>query len=274
MSLKSIGLPIILGLLSLAAGAADAPPPRPAVPGGVAPCESCHGAKGEGKPAVGAPRIAAQPEAYLARQMAAFADGSRKSPVMTPIAKQLDDESRADLAAYYAALAAPINAAAKPGPSAERGRQLAIRGDWSREIQACANCHGPDGIGEPPTYPYVAGQHANYLAAALQAWRDGSRNTDPSGQMPAIAKRLSDEDIDALAAYFSAGTPPGPRAFRMVRGPAKAPPVASTPTRPGVGAAGRPGTPSGQVGTEQGEPTTGGSQGPGGGGATTEPTGR
>lgn len=273
MSPKHACLPILLGLLSLGTQAADSTTSRPILPGGIAPCESCHGARGEGNPAVGAPRIAAQPAAYLARQLTGFADGSRKSEVMAPIAKSLDDKLKADLAAYYAALDAPRTAVAKPGPAAERGRQLATKGDWSREIQACVSCHGPDGIGEPPNYPYVAGQHANYLAAALRAWRDGSRKTDPSGQMPTIAKRLSDEDIDALAAYFSAGTAPGPRAFKMAREPAKAPPVAATPARQG-GVAGRPGTPSGQVGTEQGEPTTGGSQGPGGGGATTEPKGR
>lgn len=260
-----------LGLLAQAGRAADAPPGRPALPEGVAPCESCHGARGEGNPQVGAPRIAAQSAPYLERQLAAYAGGSRSNPVMAPIAKSLNQRQRAELAAYYAALAAPPGTAGKGGSASERGRQLALRGDNGQRIQACANCHGPQGIGEPPTYPYIAGQHAGYLEAALKAWRNGSRNTDPSGQMPDIARRLSDEDIAALAQYFSQGVPPGPDSFRMVNGPAKAPPLAATPSPRPRGAAGRPGGEPQGVGTEQGTPTTGGSEGPGGGGASVEP---
>lgn len=244
-------------LAALAAGAAA--PARPPLPGGVAPCESCHGARGEGNPAVLAPRLAAQPQAYLARQLAAFADGRRPSPVMTPVAQALDGKLRDRLAAYYAALDAP-QAAAGTAKGSERGRRLALRGDEERGIQACANCHGPDGIGEPPTYPYLGGQQRAYLLAALKAWRDGRRDTDASGQMPAIARRLNEQDMAALADYYAAARAPQADSFRAARRPSVPPAAAAPAARP----------PAGAVGSEQGGPTSGGGQGPGGGGATQE----
>jgi cytochrome c553 len=134
-------------------------------------------------------------------------------------------------------------------------------GDGERAIQACGNCHGPDGIGEPPSYPYLAGQNRDYLIAALKAWRDGNRHNDVSGQMPIIAKRLNDDEIEAVAAYYASTQPPAPSLHRPMRPAAVAP-------RGDTGSSTNVPPPSGRTtGTEQGEPTTGGSQGPGGGGA-------
>src|SRR5205085_2439114 len=82
-------------------------------------------------------------------------------------------------------------------------------GDNAKGVQACANCHGPGGMGTGELYPYLAGQHPNYLTATLGAWRDGTRNDDPSGQMPQIAKSLAPEDIAAVAAYYAGQAPRG-----------------------------------------------------------------
>ncbi len=65
---------------------------------------------------------------------------------------------------------------------------------------ACTACHGPEGISSNPVWPNLAGQHAAYLAIALKAYRDG-RRVDPL--MSPMARRLSDQDIANLAAYFS-----------------------------------------------------------------------
>lgn len=64
----------------------------------------------------------------------------------------------------------------------------------------CAGCHGANGVSANPLWPNLAGQKDAYLAKQLKAFRDGSR-TDPT--MSAMAKPLSDADIDNLAAYFS-----------------------------------------------------------------------
>lgn len=64
----------------------------------------------------------------------------------------------------------------------------------------CAACHGMNGISTIPMYPKLAGQHAQYLADSLKAFRDGRRK---SPLMEPMAKGLSDYDISNLAAYFA-----------------------------------------------------------------------
>lgn len=66
-------------------------------------CVSCHGALGVSEHAEW-PNLAGQKRGYLVKQLAAFRDGMREDPWMSPMAKPLSDEDIADLAAYYSAL--------------------------------------------------------------------------------------------------------------------------------------------------------------------------
>jgi cytochrome c553 len=220
----------------------------------VTSCGACHGVNGEGNAVMAAPRLAGQPAAYLQRQLEAYGNGRRANGVMTPIAQALTPDQRRLMAAHYATLDAAARPAAKAtGP--ERGRLLARVGDEKVQIQACNNCHGPDGVGAPPVNPYLAGQIPKYLVAALQAFKNGSRDTDPSRQMPDISQRLSAADMNAVAQYFASQPPPSPR---LLEG--RAPRVVGPPA-----AAGAPATqPPAGVGVEQGAPTTGPTQSPGG----------
>jgi cytochrome c553 len=240
-------------------------------PNGVTACVGCHGAQGEGNAAGGFPRLAGQSAAYLGKQLGAYANGARVNPIMQPIAKALNAEQIRDVSAYYASLGdAPGATPALKSPAAgpERGRTLSAIGDNARGVQACANCHGPGGVGSPPAYPYLAGQHANYLTAAMAAWKNGARKTDSSGQMTHIAQALADADVAALSAYFSVQPAP-PSAAKWVNipvGSSQRPAVAAAADAPGPRGAG--GSTVRTTGTEQGAATTGGSQGPGGGGGT------
>src|SRR4249919_341117 len=165
-------LAILFGSLSLLSAGALAQAPA---------CNTCHGANGEGNAQMNAPRIAGQGEGYLLRQLEAFANGTRNNPIMGPIAKQLTPAERLTWSKAYAAMETPPAKASGTAPAL--GRTLATVGDARRQIQACANCHGPDGVGSPPTVPYLAGQHQGYLLASLQQWKTGARKSDPSGQM-------------------------------------------------------------------------------------------
>jgi len=179
-----------------------------AQPASVQTCVACHGARGEGNPTNGYPRIAGQPREYLRRQLEAYVDGRRENPVMAPIAKQLTPEQRSELAAYYSRQSPPpAKDAARPA-NTQRGQTLATAGDESLRVQACQNCHGPGGTGFGNLVPYLAGLDAKYLAAALQEWRDGKRKTDSSQQMTQIAKALTDADTKAVAAYYASRQPP------------------------------------------------------------------
>ena len=64
----------------------------------------------------------------------------------------------------------------------------------------CASCHGAAGVSNNPLWPNLAGQQAQYLAKQLRSFRDGDRS-DPL--MSPMAKPLSDEDIENLAAYYA-----------------------------------------------------------------------
>jgi cytochrome c553 len=173
-------------------------------------CQLCHGAQGEGMPAAGIPRISGQSPDYLEKQLRDYASGVRENPIMKNWAKQLSDAQRSELAAYYASLPAPLlspTVAPAIDPTGatqrERGHQLAHQGDEIRQLQACDNCHGPDGRGLAHSAPYLAGQWAQYLTNQIKAWREGTRKNDAGKLMSSVAERLNDADTAAVAAYFS-----------------------------------------------------------------------
>lgn len=192
------------GLLMSSAMAADGHKIASQGMGG-APCLSCHGAQGEGNAAAGFPRLAGMNAAYLARQLRAFKDGSRKNPVMAPQAAGLDDAAIQAVARYYAGLPAPATTAPATADKGQldHGRRLAQYGRWSDDIPACVQCHGPGGRGIAPHFPALAGQHASYISAQLKAWQQDQRQDDPNALMATVAKRLTDADIQAVAAWFA-----------------------------------------------------------------------
>ncbi|WP_155640663.1 c-type cytochrome [Burkholderia pseudomultivorans] len=175
---------------------------------GVAACIGCHGAHGEGNAAAGFPRLAGASAAYLSAQLSAFADGTRQNPVMQPLAKLLSARERDAVSAYFASLPAAPAVATSDDTSidpASTGAWLATRGRWSQGLPACAQCHGPGGIGVGTAFPPLAGQPAAYIAGQLNAWKHGTRAPGPMALMPMIAGKLSDTDIDAVAAYYARG---------------------------------------------------------------------
>lgn len=77
---------------------------------------------------------------------------------------------------------------------AERGAKLAY---------TCLGCHGIEGYRNAyPSFrvPKLGGQKSAYLLAALQGYRDGTRQHET---MQAQAASMSDQDMQDLAAYFS-----------------------------------------------------------------------
>jgi cytochrome c553 len=72
-------------------------------------------------------------------------------------------------------------------------------------IGTCASCHGPHGNSYSPKFPELAGQHANYLAAQMLAFKAQTRgDADAIGYMWGMAAPLDDATIEALAAYYAA----------------------------------------------------------------------
>ncbi|HXC07988.1 MAG TPA: c-type cytochrome [Steroidobacteraceae bacterium] len=177
---------------------------NPAAP----PCEACHGAHGEGMAAAHVPRLAGQSADYLQKQLDDYADGTRENPIMANFAKALSEQQRARFAARYASMSAPFipEAASMDTVTLARGHQLAYQGDETKRVAACNACHGPDGMGIAYAAPYLAGQSAEYLASALNAFRQGTRKNDAGELMRSVAERLDDADVAAVAGYFASLT--------------------------------------------------------------------
>lgn len=162
-------------------------------------CASCHGAGGNST-IVQNPKLAGQHDAYLAKQLADFKTPARNNPVMTGIAKALTDDDMKNIAAYLNAQA-PKPGAAKNKDTVEFGKKIYRAGIADKNVPACAACHGATGGGIPSQFPRLAGQHQDYTVAQLTTFRSGARKNSP--QMNTIAKRMSDDEIQAVADYMA-----------------------------------------------------------------------
>ncbi|HZX27218.1 MAG TPA: c-type cytochrome [Telluria sp.] len=166
---------------------------------GIPACASCHGEAGNSTIATN-PKLSAQHEAYLAKQLADFTGTTRNNAVMTPYAKALNDEEKKNIAAYLAEQKSKPNAA-RSKDTLDLGKKIYRGGIADKGVAACASCHGANGAGIPVQYPRLAAQMADYTVAQLQAFKSGARNN--SVQMSALAKRMSDEEMKAVADYIA-----------------------------------------------------------------------
>ena len=118
------------------------------------------------------------------------------------------------MAEYFAAERTPFPPPATPIVSPEilaRGETLALHGDASRQIPACANCHGPSFTGMEPAIPGLLGLRTNYISAQLGAWRYGTRTAATPDCMQIVASSLTEADVTAVAAWLaSLPIPPDP----------------------------------------------------------------
>ncbi len=168
-------------------------------------CITCHGGQGAGDGAGTFPRLTGQAAWYTYKQLNDYASGARPNNVMTGISQRLTDQEREAVASYYAVVRAPIQQplGAVDQGALQWGGQLAAVGSAEKGIPACVNCHGPQGTGNPPSVPYLAGQYANYMTYQLELWKDGVRDNDAMGVMSTIARKMSSEDMKAVSEYYN-----------------------------------------------------------------------
>lgn len=181
-------------------------------------CMACHGENAMGNDDMGAPRLANIGYGYMLKQLTNFAADQRTptglGAVMNGFAKALSEQDRRDVAAYVSTLqVAPelsdlkaLKEGGQPVGQTHQGKILVLYGVKGK-VSACASCHGFNGAGVDPVYPKIGQQKYVYLINQLTSWRDGSRANDPLGQMRAVAKSLTDEDIHNVAAYLSQAAP-------------------------------------------------------------------
>lgn len=207
----ALGVACVTGMAhSQAASPAPAQAPQQAAAAGasieakVSMCMGCHNIRGyqASFPEVHkVPMIAGQSAKYIAAALTAYKNGDRKHPTMRGIAMSLTEQDIATIASYYEALPKDVKPLGeKPGrePNAQVAGLL--------QKAACASCHGAN-YSKPidPSYPKLAGQHADYLFVALKAYKTENnpavgRN---NGIMGAIAKQFSNAELKALANYMA-----------------------------------------------------------------------
>lgn len=175
-------------------------------------CVSCHQADGNGKHVEDGeswPRLAGLNPEYIAKQLRDFKSGSRSNATMKPFASMLDRQQVVDVAAYYSQMKPTPGQGGEKADEAmlQRGEMIALRGDWSSYTVSCTSCHGPGNQGSGVTFPGIAGQHAGYIEAQLQAWKRKTRNNDPQDLMGTVARRMSDNDIRAVSAWLANQSP-------------------------------------------------------------------
>jgi cytochrome c553 len=162
-------------------------------------CASCHNA--DGNSAIPAnPKLAGQHPEYILAQLQAFKSGKRANPIMGGMAAGLTDDDMRNIA-YWAAAQKPKAGFAKNKELVTLGEKIYKGGIADRQVPACAGCHSPTGAGIPSQYPRLAGQHADYVATQLIAYRDGTRKNN--AVMPMVSAKLNDKEIKALADYVA-----------------------------------------------------------------------
>ena len=159
-------------------------------------CAICHGPTGISR--ADSPNLSGQYAAVIYKQLVDFKTGARVNAVMTPFAAPLSDQDMRDIAVYYAYL--PRLPAYHPTQSA-RPPNVVVYGAPMRGIAPCGACHGT--LDNKPGSPWLEGQAAAYIKAQLEAFASGVRRNDSGGLMRNIARRMTREEIDEAAQYYS-----------------------------------------------------------------------
>lgn len=170
-------------------------------------CQECHGHDGnaddiqDGVGNIGKfPRLAGQQAGYIVKQFTEFRSGKRNNETMAIMAKSVSTADLLDIAAYFASQQPMRGDGQGDNPL---GKSLFLNGDAGRGILPCAGCHSEAANGGTSENPRIAGQHRRYLQKQLIEWRAGERHNSPGGVMNAMARGLTDAEIDALANYIS-----------------------------------------------------------------------
>jgi cytochrome c553 len=181
-------------------------------------CQSCHGMDGLGNDDMGTPRLAYQVDTYILKQLKDFAADKRTDNTMgamNDVAKGLLEQDKKDVAAYVHTLKTPFMGSDLDGLRANdvevgepyKGESIVKFGLPDHGVPACKSCHGFNGRSAGRMYPAIGGQRYQYLFNQLTAFRAGDRTNDFAGQMQAVAKKMTDDDIKNAAAFLTGAKP-------------------------------------------------------------------
>jgi cytochrome c553 len=172
-------------------------------------CSACH-EEPAANPSHLIPILDGMDAAVIFKQLADYRSEKRSWGVMNGIAKALTVQDSANVAAYFASRPGRLHAdsgmripqGGRGFRQSSTGARLVFAGDQQRGIAPCAACHGPGGykIGAPP----LAGQYTAYIERQLAAFAQDIRRNDIYEQMRAIARKLTPEEMKAVAEFYGA----------------------------------------------------------------------
>lgn len=163
-------------------------------------CAACHGPNGNSL-IPDNPRLAGLAPEYILRQLSDFKRGKRASPIMSQIVSTLDEDSLRAVAEHFGEQKPSPNRASDAALAAQ-GKLIYSDGVPATGVPACSGCHGDDATGDAK-YPRLAGQHAAYVERQLTLFKSGERANDLKGVMAAVAKRLTEAEMKAVAQYVT-----------------------------------------------------------------------
>ncbi len=162
-----------------------------------AACGGCHGETGVSKTA-GTPSLIGLDPKYFVAAINAYKGGERKHDMMKALVSDLSDAEISNIALFYG-LQSPEKAKTPSAGNVAAGKATAA---------SCSGCHGEGGVSTNPANPSLAGQDAQYFAAAMRAYKDGSRK---NATMKGPATAVDDASAKNLAAYYASQTPKAPQ---------------------------------------------------------------
>jgi cytochrome c553 len=166
-------------------------------------CQGCHGQDGNSYGPEW-PNLAGQHPSYLIKQILNFQDGVRTNETMNGMVIGLSKQDIEDIAAYFSSQSLQALTPETEVEIIKTGRKIYKGGNLYSGVPACAGCHGPNAAGNSPAaFPHLAGQKTTYVVKTLKDFKSGARANDVNEIMRNIATRLTDNEINAVAAYLS-----------------------------------------------------------------------
>lgn len=163
-------------------------------------CASCHNPDGHSvNPDF--PKLAGLDSAYLLKQLNDLKAGKRKSAIMSGIISTVDPKEFSALAAHFSEQK-PMFGVKADEKSVAAGKEIFMEGITDTAVPACSGCHNEDGSGTDK-YPRLAGQHAPYVLQQLVNLKSGERDNDDRGVMRAVAKRMTEAQMNLVAQYIA-----------------------------------------------------------------------
>ena len=162
-------------------------------------CIACHADDGNSVIPM-FPKIAGLQEEYIVKQLRDFMSGRRKSDIMAPVVAALKPEDIAPLAVFYSSQKLKAGEPENK-KSVSLGKLIFHDGNEDSGVPACVGCHQAEGAGHN-IYPRIGGQHSTYVTQQLKNFAAGERSNDVSRFMRVTAKRMSEEEIQAVAEYL------------------------------------------------------------------------